>query len=134
MVWVVKLATGVLTALVHAATTRQKYVTPGSSEGSASEVWLAGIPLRSSGGFDVVPKYTSTVLLTCATDHTSETLVAMFDAPLGGDVCVTDGELPHGAAPDVVNDRMDEFEVLVASHAACATTNQKTRPGVFGTE
>ena len=36
-VCVVKLATGVVTALVQAATTRQKYVTPGSSAGSASE-------------------------------------------------------------------------------------------------
>src|SRR5947207_15590165 len=100
-VWVVKLATGVLSGLAQAATTRQKYVTPGSSEGSASEVCVAGIPLRSSGGGDVVPKYTSTVPLTCATDQTSDTLVATFEVPLGGDVCVTAGELPHGAAPDV---------------------------------
>src|SRR5436305_423121 len=58
----------------------------------------------------------------------------MFETPLGGEICATVGEPPHAAPPAIVKERIDEFEVRVASHCACATTDQKTRPDIFGTE
>ena len=76
----------------------------------------------------------STGAAICARDHVKSTVVATPDAASGGESSEIAGLVPQSAAEDAVYERTGLVDVFVASHAACATTNQNTRPGMFGTE
>src|SRR2546425_11951160 len=77
--------------------------------------------------------YLSTGAPICASDHVKSTSLATPDAPSAGESSEIAGLVPHSAAEDAVYERTGLVDVFVVSHAACATTNQNTRPGMFGT-